>query len=199
MKKFLISAVTVLIFATVPNAVHAQSAAKAGNTPVAHLNVDSLLDIMPAFKIASDSAQLFYSQLEQTMYAMNVELQRKSNEYDSLKNKISPSILKLKEQELYDLQQRIQNFQQSAQDDYSNYRAKLLVPIFESIQKAVKEVALAKGYHFVIDSSKSATVVLYASPTDDIFTDVRLKLKIPEPTKPAPKAPGGTPAPAPGH
>jgi outer membrane protein len=195
MKKYLLIAVAALMLSSIPRVAHAQAKA----TAVAHINIDSLLDIMPAFKKASDSAQAFYNQLEQTMYTMQLEYQRKLNEYDSLNTHWSAPIKSLKESELNDLQGRIQKFQQDAQDSYTDYRTKLLTPIFKQIQDAVKAVAIAQGYKYVLDSSKSATVVLYAADSDDIFNAVRLKLGIPAPTpKPAP-APGGAPVPPGGH
>ena len=179
MKKFLCFAIAALLVAAIPHAAHAQT--KATPAAVAHIDLDSLLDIMPEMKKASDSAQKYYESLENQLYAMQVELDRKLNEYDSLNKSWSPLIKGLKEKEIRDLQQNIQVFQQNAQVDYANYRAKLVEPIFTKIQAAVKEVALAKGYKYVIDSSKSTGVVLYASPSDDIFNDVRTKLGIPAP------------------
>jgi outer membrane protein len=193
MKKYLLLAVTAFLLVAVPRTAHAQT--KAAPTAVAHLDLDSLLGIMPAFQSASDSAQLFYADLEKQMYAMNLELQRKGAEYDSLSPTWSKSIKTIKEQEIYDLQQRIQAFQQTAQDDYTKRRSELLVPLFNKIQAAVKDVAVTKGYAYVLDSSKSATVVLYAAKSADIFVDVQHKLGIPDPKpKPAP-APGGAPTP----
>ena len=198
MKKFLCFAIAALLVAAIPHAAHAQT--KAAPTAVAHIDLDSLLDIMPDMKKASDSAQSYYQMLENQLYAMQVELDRKLNEYDSLNKTWSPLIKSLKEKEIRDLQQNIQAFQQSAQVDYANRRAELVEPIFTKIQGAVKEVAIAKGYKYVIDSSKTTGVVLYASPADDIFNDVRIKLGIPVAapgTKPG--ASGTAPAPAPGH
>jgi outer membrane protein len=191
MKKYLLIAVIALFFVTVPRVAHAQT--KGTPATVAHIDLDSLLEIMPAFKSASDSAQMFYAQLEQQMYAMSIELQRKTNEYDSLKTRLSPTILAIKEKELYQLQSNIQEFQQSAQQSYVERRDQLLAPILKNIEKAVKDVAIAKGYRYVLDSSKSGNVVLYAADTDNIFTDVRIKLNIPVPAKPAPTPGGGTP------
>ncbi len=194
MKKYLTIAITALLFVAVPKFAKAQ--VKATPATVAHIDLDSMLQIMPAYKAAMDTAQAYYNQLEQAMYAMQLELQKKAAEFDSLSKSMPPVLKGLKQQELQDLQQRIQAFQQNAQDDFTNKRASLLEPVYLSIQKAVKEVAIARGYKYVLDSSQSSLVVLYAAPSDDIFNDVRLALKIPIPVKPAP-APGGTPAP--GH
>ncbi|MDQ3109278.1 MAG: OmpH family outer membrane protein [Bacteroidota bacterium] len=191
MKKYLLIAVAALFLVTVPRVSHAQT--KASAATVAHINLDSLLGIMPAFKAASDSAQLFYAQLEQQMYAMTIEFQRKQYEYDSLKNRLSPTILAIKEKELYQLQSNIQEFQQNAQEEYAARRAQLLLPILKSIEKAVKDVAIARGYRYVLDSSKETSVVIYAADTDDIFNDVRIKLGIPLPPKPTPAPGTGTP------
>lgn len=198
MKKLFSIAIAALLIAAFPHAAKAQT--KASPATVAHFDLDSLLGIMPAMQKASDSAAAYYSQLENQLYSMQAELQRKYDIYDSLKDKMSPLIRGIKEKEINDLQNNIQIFQQKAQQDYANLRAQLVEPIYNSIIKAAKEVAIARGYRYVIDSSKTAGVILYASPTDDIFNDVRIKLGIPVPApKPATPAPGGTPAPAPGH
>ncbi len=192
MKKYLLIAVTALFLVTVPRVAKAQAPAKAAPTAVAHLDLDSLLEIMPAFKAASDSAAMYYKELEKQLYVMTMEYEKKMAEYDSLGKSMSPLIKALKEKEITDIQQNIQAFQQMAQESFTNRRAELLAPVFKSIQKAVKDVAIAKGYTYVVDSSQSASVVLYAADSADIFTAVRQKLGIPEGPKTTP-APGGTP------
>jgi outer membrane protein len=154
---------------------------------------------MPAFKAATDSANAYMDMLSNQLYSMQVEYQRKLNEYDSLQKTWSPLIKGLKEKEIRDLENNIQAFQQQAQDDYTAYRAKLYAPIFKQIDNAVKDIALAHGYKYVLDSTVGNGVLYAADGPENIFTEVRVKLKIPEPPKPAPgPAPGGTPAPG-GH
>lgn len=192
MKKLIRIAVAVLLIAVIPQTAKAQKPA----SPIAHFSLDSLLDIMPEMKKASDSAAIYYKSLEDQMYRMQLELERKGREYDSLKLSWSPLIRGLKEKEISDLQYNIQVFQQQAQTDFANKRAALVEPIFKKIKEAVKTVALEKGYKYVIDSSDATGVVLYANTSDDIFKDVCAKLGIPLPVKPATTT-GGT-APAPG-
>lgn len=196
MKKLFSIAIAALLIAAFPHAAKAQT--KASPATVAHFDLDSLLSIMPEMQKASDSAAAYYSQLENQLYSMQAELERKGAIYDSLKDKMSPLIRGIKEKEMYDLQNSIQLFQQRAQQDYANLRASLVEPIYNKIIAAAKKVALARGYRYVIDSSKTAGVILYASDVDDIFTAIRLELKIPEP-KPTTPAPGGAQTPAPGH
>lgn len=194
MKNLFRIAVASLLIAVIPQTVKAQKGSPAA---VAHFSLDSLLDIMPDMKKASDDAAAYYKTLEDQMYRMQSELDRKLAEYDSATTrKIWSDLIKgLKEKEIRDQQQNIQIFQQQAQVDYANYRAKLVEPIFKKIKDAVKAVAVERGYKYVIDSSDATGVVLYASPTDDIFDAVRIKLNIPVPPKPTTPAPGGAPAP----
>ncbi len=161
---------------------------------VAHFSMDSILAIMPEMKKAREDAQAYYKTLETQLTKMQIELERKYAEYDSLKDKISPLIKAIKEKEINDQQTSIQAFQQNAQSEYANYLDGLVKPIFDKIYNAARDVAKAKGYKYVLDSSKSKEIVIYADPLDDIFEDVRIKLGIPKPAAPAP-APGGGPAP----
>jgi outer membrane protein len=187
MKKFLSIAIAAILIAAFPHVAKAQ--VKAGPATVAHFDLDSLLEIMPAMKKAQDSANAYYQQLENQLYTMQAEFERKAGIYDSLKSVTSPLINAMREKELNDLQYNIQLFQQKAQQDYANMRATLVEPIYNSIIKAVKEVAIANGFKYVIDSSKSAGVVLYASKDYDIFDAVCTKLGIPKPAAPKPATP----------
>jgi len=176
MKKYLTITLAALIITAVPQVAKAQT--KAAAVAVAHIDLESILQIFPAYKSAMDTAQSYYAQLEKEMYSMQVELQRKATEFDSLSKTMSPFIKQLKQKDLYDLQQRIQEFQASAQEDFTNKRTALLQPVYKTIQKAVKAVALEKGYKYVLDSSQSSLVVLYAADSDDLFLAVKAKLGI---------------------
>jgi outer membrane protein len=187
MKNFFRLAIVALFVAAMPNVTKAQSTKKGVPVAIAHFDLDSVLDLMPAMKAASDSAESYYKMLEDELYRMQAEYDTRMEAYEKNKDIWSPTIKGLKEKEIYDLQQNMQLYQQSAQVDYANYRAKLVKPIFDSIQAAVKRIAIRRNYGYVIDSSKSTGVVLYANVSDDIFKDVLAELHIPPPV---PKAPG---------
>lgn len=189
--KFALAAL--LLIAAAPVSVSAQ--AKATPAAVAHFDLDSLLDVMPDFKKASDDAGAYYKSLEGQLMKMQGELDLKMAEYDSLNKIWSPLIKGLKEQEIVQLQQNMQQFQTSAQQDFANKRADLLKPIYEKIRNAAKAVAARRGYKYVIDSSKSSAVIIFASPADDIFLDMLKELGIPIPLATPKPAPAPAPAP----
>lgn len=198
MKKYLTIAITALLLVAVPQHVNAQ-AKKASAATVGHINLDSLYNIYPAYNAAMDTAEAYYNQLIRDLTIMQMEYTRKANELDSLSKVLSPFQKQQRERDLQILGQRIQEYQQSAQEDFTKKQTALLTPVFNSIQKAVKEVAIERGYKYILDSSKSTGIVLYAADSEDVFAAVKAKLGIKDPP-PTPK-PGGTGVPTPpgGH
>lgn len=157
---------------------------------IAHINLDSLISIMPETKVATQSVQDYAKQLETQVTAMQTELQSKYEEYQA-KQKDMPELVRAsKEKELNDLNQRIQDFQQQAQTDYQKKSAELSKPVYEKAKKAIDQVAKDNGFKYVLDTSTG--MVIYNEPADDIFNLVVKKLGITVPantttTTPAPK------------
>ncbi|MBN8695849.1 MAG: OmpH family outer membrane protein [Bacteroidetes bacterium] len=154
---------------------------------VAHIDLDSLISIMPESKTAQQAVQDYAKQLEQQVVAMQTELQTKYEEYQKTSADMAPIIKQNKEKELNDLNQRIQDFQQQAQVDYQNKSAELSKPVYEKAKKAIDQVAKENGYKYVLDTSTG--LVLYNEPADDIIGLVvkKLGITVPATTTPAPK------------
>ena len=81
-----------------------------------------------------------------------------------------------KQREIADLEERIQNFQATAQESLQKKQSELLDPMISKCKKAVEEVAKEAGYKTVIDSSQG--ILLYADPADDLLPLVKKKLNI---------------------
>ena len=80
----------------------------------------------------------------------------------------------MKEQELLDLQNRIQTFEGGAQEKAQNKRQELYTPILKRAEDAVKAVAKENNYAYIFDTSIGA--VIYAQESDDITLLVKKKL-----------------------
>ena len=179
---------------------------------IAHLSFDSLVSLMPETKIATEAAQNYYKGLEQEVLAMQTELENKYKIYLEQEANLSDLLKKTKQEELQQLQARIQDFQGKAEMDVKRKQAELTQPIFDKAKKAIDMVAKEGGYKYVLDTSLNNTSVLYSEPSDDILMLVKKKLdsmpaayipgtkpegtggvKAPAKTTPAP-ATGGRPA-----
>jgi outer membrane protein len=76
--------------------------------------------------------------------------------------------------EISDLERRIQEFQQQAQEEIGKKEQEVLTPIIDKARKAIDEVAVEKGYTYVFDASLG--VLLYAKDSEDVMADVKAKL-----------------------
>jgi outer membrane protein len=153
---------------------------------IAHVNLDSLISIMPESKVAQQAVQDYAKQLEKQVTDMQTELQTKYAEYQEKSKDLAEVIRANKEKELNDLNQRIQDFQQQAQTEYQKKSAELSKPVYEKAKKAIDQVAKENGYKYVLDTSTG--LVIYNEPADDIFSLVVKKLGITIPANPTPAA-----------
>jgi len=167
MNKTLIKKAALLLFA-------AGTFSFANAQKMAHIELDSLVSMMPETKTAKDVAQAYWKDLEKTVISMDNEFQTKYNDYLTNQATMSELVRKTKEDELQSLQRRIEDFKQQAQMDYQKKSAELTQPIMDKAKKGIEAVSKEGGYKYVLDTSTGN--VLYADPADDILLAVKKKL-----------------------
>ena len=149
----------------------------AQNLKFGHINSQELLSLIPE----RDSAQLvlenYAQQLEEQLEAMQVEYNNKVQQYLANQENYSDLIKQTKEQELGDLQERITNFQTTAQQDIQQKEAQLIQPIIDKAEKAIREVAEENGFTYVFDLARG-TILYFSDVSKDILPLVKAKLKI---------------------
>ncbi len=166
---------------------------------IAHINLDSLVSMMPETKVASEAAQTYFKGLEQESVAMQTELENKYQDYQAKEATMSELLKKNKMEDLQQLQRRIEEFRNQASQDYQRKTAELTAPIMEKAKKAIETVAKESGYKYVLDTSTQNPTVLYSEPSEDILLAVKKKLDaMPAAVIPgvAPSNTGGVKAPA---
>src|SRR5690606_5221270 len=78
--------------------------------------------------------------------------------------------------ELHEIEERIKQVQQVAQEDLGKKQQELLTPIQTKVITAINAVAKEKGYAYILDIS--AGNVIYFDGGEDVSMDVRTKLGI---------------------
>ncbi len=142
-----------------------------------HIDLQALVQIMPERAVADKQMLAFQKELENALGIMQKEFQTKYMEYTTKKDSLSETVRKMKEEDLQSMNERIQSFQQSAQQQLENKNAELYKPILEKANKAVKEVGAEKSLVYVFDMS--LRVILYNSKESlDILPFVKTKLGI---------------------
>jgi outer membrane protein len=162
------------LFKSVTVVVLAVSMQQAVAQKIAHVQLDSLISIMPETKQAQEVAQGYLKDLEKQVTSMKTEFDTKYQDYMTNQASYSDLIRKNKEEELQMLNQRIEDFRTQAQQDYQKKSGDLSKPIYEKAKKAVDAVAKENGYKYVLDTSTG--VVLFSEQNDDIFSLVKKKL-----------------------
>lgn len=139
-----------------------------------HINSSDLMQIMPGKDSAQAAFEAEVKILDGELKAMQEELEKKLTDYQERKSQMTELIRSTKEQELNDLNQRIQVYQQNAQKKLQEKEAELLQPIIDRAKQAISDVAKENGYTYIFDTSAGA--VLYQQDSDDILNLVKKKL-----------------------
>jgi outer membrane protein len=166
-----------LILVTVPlfivNSVTGQAPIKLG-----HINSQELYAAMPEMDSAQKQLEAVAKQYEQTLEQLQVEFNKKYEEYNRLTQDPTAVdlILRTKEDELQTLQQRIQGFQQEAQNEITKKRTEFFQPVQNKAQKAISDVGSENGFTYIFDVN--AGIVFAADNTIDVLPLVKKKLGI---------------------
>ncbi len=145
---------------------------------IGHINADELLQLMPETKKAQSELEVYGRQLEKDLTDMEAELESKIASFRTNEKMMTTLARETKTQELQELQRRIQEYSQRAQQDLQNKQVELLTPVIEKATKAVQDVAKEKGFSYILDSSPSKAVVIFAENGEDIMPLVKAKLAI---------------------
>ena len=140
-----------------------------------HINTQELFSQMPEVnqvKLKMDTVQ---SQYENQLASMNEEFQKKVQDYQSQEATMADAIKQIRQQELQEMQQRIQLFYQTAEQDIQKKQQELLAPVHEKMTKAIKAVGERENYTYIFDS---AALVYIADNAVDASPAVRKELGI---------------------
>lgn len=146
-----------------------------------HIDFQQLITAMPEREVAIKSFEKIRADLEAKLQAMVKEYGEKENEYVALTKTKDPieALVKAKQDEIQSLKDRIQSFQQTAQENLQKEETKLMQPIIERAHKAIDETAKELGLIYVFEENAPNLVILYHSDQSiDLAPLVKIKLGI---------------------
>lgn len=144
---------------------------------IGRVNFNELVMLMPEMDQAREVIAASQKEAEETYSAMVEEYQSKASQYQQKQSTWTAAIRESKERELYDMQSRIQDFQNNISQELQQQQQKLMAPINEKAQNAVNELAKAKGLTVLFDASQA--LYFDESKILDITADARKALNIP--------------------
>ncbi len=140
-----------------------------------HITAEALLSVMPEY----DSAQATLADLNKTyegeIERIQVEINKKIEEFQNTMESMSELMKETKASEIQEMQARLQNFAQTAQQDLQQQQMTLIQPVMEKARLAISDVAKELGLLYVFDMSQGNPV--YASEESvDMLPLVKAKL-----------------------
>ena len=158
----------VLIFMLLPLGVFAQD-------KIAIVNTADIFNIMPEVSAVEKQLATLNEQYEKEFKTMQDEYTKKYSEYMSQQDSLTENIKLRRQQEIQDLETRIQNFVPVAQQEMQKKQQERYAPIQQKMQDAIKAVGDEKGYTYILNPQ----VLLYKGNDAVDATDfVKAKLGI---------------------
>jgi outer membrane protein len=151
----------------------------AAQTKIAYINSQSIMEQLPEAQDAQKQLDALTQDWQNELNRMASDMQRKVDEYDKRKLIMTDKRRAEVEKELQDLDKKLVDYRNQkfgTNGELFTKQNELMKPIQEKIFKAVKDVADAEGYDYVVDRS-SSTLLLYANNKHDLTQKVLEKIQ----------------------
>ena len=148
-------------------------AANAQEVKTAFVNTQEVFMALPEVADMQKKLEDLNAKYKKGLETTQGEYQKKYSDFIAQQDSLTENIKVRRMQEVQDMQQRMDNFVQVAQQDVAKQQQDLLTPIQQKIQDAIKAVGAEKGYTYIIDPQ----VLLYqGSNAIDATQFVKAKL-----------------------
>lgn len=152
------------------------SAGQAQNLKLGHINSDELIRALPEFDTANANLEKFRKELVNNLELMSVELNNKSDAFNKESKNLTEVVRQTKEQELIDLNRRIQEFQVNAQEQLQNKQVELFQPIYNKVDKVIKDVGKENGFVYIFDVAKGSLLYFDETKSTNVMAIAKAKL-----------------------
>jgi len=152
------------------------SAGQSQNMKFGHINSDELIRALPEFDTANANLEKFRQELVNALELMSVELNNKSDTFTKESKNLTDIVRQTKEQELIDMNRRIQEFQANAQEQLQNKQVELFQPIYTKVDKAIKDVGKENGFLYIFDIAKGSLLYFDETKSTNVLALAKAKL-----------------------
>jgi outer membrane protein len=172
MKRFVgIAALLIIVALAGQNAI-------AQNVKFGHINSDELIQAMPEYDSATVKLEKFRKELINALELMSVELNNKNDAYNKESKNLTDLVKQTKEQELVDMNRRIQEFQTNAQTQLQEKQVELFQPVYTKVDKAIKDVGKENGFIYIFDIAKGSLLYFDETKSTNVMALAKAKLGV---------------------
>ena len=137
---------------------------------VGYVEYDLLISMMPEVADVQAQIQSKGAEYQAIIQGKQTEMQQIQ---ESVTPDMDPTILAGKQRRYQNLQQEIQEFSYTAQQKLEEKEVELVKPIYAKLDAAIGEVAIAKGYDYVMSKNNAGGyTIIFSKNTEDNLTQV---------------------------
>lgn len=139
------------------------------------VKTQELFAAMPETVQAESQLQEFTKRYEDEFLKLQEDFQKKFAEVQAMGDTVPETIKMRRYEELETMQQRIESFQQVAQQDIVKKQQELMAPIQQKLMLAIQEVGSENGFTYIFDAAQP---VYIGTSSEDVTPLVKKKLGI---------------------
>lgn len=161
----------IAILLLVPTVNYAQKVLKFG-----HLNSQEIIQLMPERDSAVIKIQKYQKELSDNYDALSVEFNTKYQKFAEEEKTMNDLVKKTRTDELSQMQQRIKQFQETANQQIPQKESELMQPVIEKLKKAISDVGKEGGFIYIYDVGGNTNILFYSADSQDVTALVKAKL-----------------------
>jgi outer membrane protein len=126
-----------------------------------HIDSQELIMALPDYDTAVARLERFGRELSNNLELMQVEFNNKFVAFERDAETLTDIVRQARGQELEDLNRRIQEFQQAAQQQMQERQAEYFQPIMEKVEKAIKDVGRENGFVYIFIVGQGSSLIYF--------------------------------------
>ena len=142
---------------------------------IGHVSSQEIMAVMPETKKMAERLDSLQGVYETQLANMQEEFNKKLTEFQQQQATMTAGVREFRQQELAEMEQRIQLFYQTIQQDLQAKQMEYMQPIRTALLDAIKKVAEAKGCTYVMDQ---ANMLHIGADALDLTSAVKAELGI---------------------
>ena len=119
---------------------------------IAFVDYNEVFEMMPELAEATTQYETVAASYNELYTSLQTEYQAKYEEFMKNQDTLPENLKVMKQEQIQDIYERIQNFIPQAQQELEQEQAKLMAPIQEKLMNAIKDIAEEQGYTYTITS-----------------------------------------------
>ncbi len=139
------------------------------------IDTNTLIAALPEVKTVNEQLEAVNNKYQEEFNKLQTEFQKKFEEFQALDASTPQSIKDRRIQEVQELENKINQFRETASQDLQRQQQQLMAPIQEKVLKAIQSIGQEGGYTFVFENM----VPLYTgADVKNITDEVKARLGV---------------------